>query len=96
MPLMKSASELQRNISSVYELCHSTREPVYITRNGEADLVVMDARAFEERDSLARAAYEREVRLHASIMRGWAQAQAGELKPLSQVRAERDAGPDGR
>lgn len=89
MPLTKSASELQRNIGSIYELCRESREPVYITRNGKADLVVMDASAFDERDTLQRATYEREMRLHDTIMRGWVQAQAGELKPLSQVRAER-------
>ena len=95
MTLTRTASDLQRNIGSVYELCHTTREPVYITRNGSADLVVMDARAFEERDTLAQAAYEREKRLHASIMRGWQQAQAGEMKPLAHVREERDGQPHG-
>lgn len=90
MPLTKPVSELQRNIGSIYELCRESREPVYITRNGEVDLVVMDADAFEERDTLQRAAFEREMRLHDSIMRGWAQAQAGDLKPLLQIRAERD------
>ncbi len=87
--LTKTASELQRNISSIYELCASTGEPVYITHNGEANLVVMDARTFEERDTLQRAVYEREIRLQQSIMRGWQQAQEGRLKPLSQVREER-------
>lgn len=90
MPLTRPASDLQRNISSIYDLCHSSKEPVYITRNGQADLVVMDAQAFEQRDTLQKAAYEREARLHDSIMRGWEQAQAGDIKPLAQVRAERD------
>lgn len=39
---------------------------------------------------LRHAAFGREVELRDSIMRGWKQAQAGELKPLAQVRAERD------
>lgn len=86
--LTKTASELQRNMSSVHDLCVSTGEPVYITHNGKTDLVVMDARAFEERDSLQRAVYEREIRLQQSIMRGWQQAQEGQLKPLSQIRKE--------
>ena len=90
MPITKPASDLQRNINSIYEICRSTREPVYITRNGETELVVMDAKAFEERNTLQQAAYEREMRRHESIMRGWEQAQAGELKSLSQIRAERD------
>ena len=90
MPLTRSASELQRNIGAIYELCHSTNEPVYITRNGQADLVVMDAQAFENINALQRLAYEREMRTHDAIVRGWEQAQAGELKSLSQIRAERD------
>ncbi|MCH3957780.1 MAG: type II toxin-antitoxin system Phd/YefM family antitoxin [Olsenella sp.] len=45
MPNVRTASELQRNINAIYDLCESTKEPVYITRNGKESLVVMDAQA---------------------------------------------------
>lgn len=89
MPLTKPASCLQGDIGPICELCRESREPVYITRDGRADLVVMNAQAFDERDALRRAAREREARRRESIARGWDQARAGELKPLAQVRAER-------
>lgn len=39
-------SEL-RNANKVSELCHSTGEPVYITKNGYGDMVLMDIKTFE-------------------------------------------------
>lgn len=48
MPNVRTASELQRNINAIYDLCESTKEPVYITRNGKESLVVMDAQAFDD------------------------------------------------
>ena len=88
MPLVKPASDLQRNIGSIYDLCHSTKEPVYITRNGEASLVVMDASAFEERVDVQRRIYQREMRLQRELMAAHEDAQRGRLTPFSAVRQD--------
>ncbi len=51
MPNIRTASELQRNMNAIYDLCESTKEPVYITRNGRESLVVMDAKALRDASS---------------------------------------------
>lgn len=90
MPIVKPSSDLQRNIGSIYNLCHETKEPVYITRNGEASLVVMDAEAFDERMDLQAKLYEREMNVYRGIMKGHEDAQAGNLVPFSTIRREAD------
>lgn len=41
MPLIKPISDLRNKSNEISELAHSTNEPIYITKNGEGDLVVM-------------------------------------------------------
>ena len=36
-----------RNTNEISELCHSQREPVFITKNGYGDLVVMSMATYE-------------------------------------------------
>jgi PHD/YefM family antitoxin component YafN of YafNO toxin-antitoxin module len=38
-----------RKTTEISELCHSTNEPVYVTKNGYGDLVIMSMKAYEER-----------------------------------------------
>lgn len=93
MPIVRSSSDLQRNISGIYDLCRDTREPVHITRNGGASLVVMDAEEFDGRMDLQQRVFACEMRAYHGIMRGYEDAEAGRLTPpLAQVREElRDA-----
>lgn len=37
-----------KDTSGVSELCHSLREPIYITKNGYGDMVLMSMELFEE------------------------------------------------
>lgn len=47
MPIIRPSSELRNNYSAVSELCHEYNEPVFITRNGREDLVVMSNQEYE-------------------------------------------------
>lgn len=67
MPLIRSSSDVQRNMGEVYDVCRKTREPVYVVRNGEKALVLMDADAFEEREALRRD-LEHELALFKTLM----------------------------
>lgn len=42
------------NINEIAALCKSTGEPVYLTKNGEDDLVVMDIEAFTLREKMLK------------------------------------------
>lgn len=92
MPIVKPSSDLQRNISDIYEVCHDTLEPVYITRNGETSLVVMDAAAFDARMDLQQKVFEREMRTYQGIVRGYEEAREGKLTSLDEARREKRDG----
>jgi prevent-host-death family protein len=41
MPLIKPISDLRNKANEISELAHKSNEPIFITRNGEGDMVVM-------------------------------------------------------
>jgi PHD/YefM family antitoxin component YafN of YafNO toxin-antitoxin module len=47
MPIIKSISSLRHRTRDIATLCHETDEPVYLTTNGEGDLVVMSIGHYE-------------------------------------------------
>lgn len=47
MPHIRPISDL-RNTNEISELCHSTHEPVFITKNGYGDLAIMSMETYEE------------------------------------------------
>ncbi|MCI8271269.1 MAG: type II toxin-antitoxin system Phd/YefM family antitoxin [Erysipelotrichaceae bacterium] len=47
MPQIRPITDL-RNTTEISELCHAKREPLFITKNGYGDLVVMSIETYEE------------------------------------------------
>ena len=50
--VIKSSTSLRNDYGMISNLAKETGEPIYITKNGEGDLVVMSIEAFERRDEL--------------------------------------------
>lgn len=50
--IIKASAALRNDYSSISELAKETKEPIYITKNGEGDLVVMSIEAFEKREQM--------------------------------------------
>lgn len=46
---IKASATIRSNYNEISKLCKESGEPVYLTKNGEGDLVVMDIAAFERR-----------------------------------------------
>ena len=46
---IKASASIRSNYNEIADLCKSTGEPVYLTKNGVGDLVVMDIEAFQRR-----------------------------------------------
>ena len=53
MPQIRPITDL-RNTNEISEICHAKKEPVFITKNGYGDLVVMSIEAYEELMETAR------------------------------------------
>lgn len=51
---IKPSAAIRKNYNEVSSLCKETGEPVFLTKNGEGDLVVMDLTTFARRESLLR------------------------------------------
>ena len=49
-PIIKSSSELRKNYNSVAEICRTHKTPVFLTRNGEGDTVLMDIETYSRRE----------------------------------------------
>ena len=47
MPQIRPITDL-RNTTEISDLCHAKREPLFITKNGYGDLVVMSIETYEE------------------------------------------------
>ena len=47
MPQIRPITDL-RNTTEISNACHARREPIFITKNGYGDLVVMSIEAYEE------------------------------------------------
>ncbi|MBC2723086.1 type II toxin-antitoxin system prevent-host-death family antitoxin [Desulfosporosinus sp.] len=51
---IKPSAAIRKNCNEISELCKRSGEPVYLTKNGEGDLVVMDIETFARRESMLR------------------------------------------
>ncbi len=49
---IRPSAAIRQNYNEIAEFCKTTGEPVYLTKNGEGDLVVMDIEAFERREKM--------------------------------------------
>lgn len=52
--IIKPSTALRNDYSSISNLAHEASEPIYITKNGEGDLVVMSIEAFEQREEVLK------------------------------------------
>lgn len=49
---IRPSAAIRQNYNEIAELCRKTKTPVYLTKNGEGDLVVMDIESFSRREKL--------------------------------------------
>lgn len=90
MPTVRPISDLQRNFGAIASECHETKRPVYLTKNGSASLVVMDAEEFDERYAAFDSLREYEERVQRAIARGYDDMLNGRTRAWAQAKADAD------
>lgn len=51
---IRPSAAIRQNYNEIAELCRKTAEPVFLTKNGEGDLVVMDIETFNRREKMLK------------------------------------------
>ena len=51
MPIIRPISDLRNNSNEISEFCRSSREPVFITKNGVGDMVVLSVEMYERQQA---------------------------------------------
>ena len=74
---IKPSTAIRQDYTGISELCHSIDEPVVLTRNGEADLVVMSYEAFQRAEA--------RIQLQTKLLE--AQRSVADGEPLAEVDA---------
>ncbi|WP_346674542.1 type II toxin-antitoxin system Phd/YefM family antitoxin [Enorma phocaeensis] len=90
MPTVMPVSELQHNMGGFGKTRHETKEPIYLTKNGKASLVVMDAIEFDSRFAVLEGLREHGERVHRAISRGYDDMVNGRARPLDQALQDAD------
>lgn len=52
MPSIRPISDLRNSANEISDFCRQSREPVYITRNGTGDMVVLNIEEYERQMAL--------------------------------------------
>ena len=85
MPTIIPIKDL-KNTSEISELCHKTEEPVYVTKNGYGDMVIMSMETYE--------GLSKRLKIYQSLMTSEKQIKEGNVQnakeSLSALREKYD------
>ena len=77
--IIKASAALRNDYTSISNMAKETKEPIYITKNGEGDLVLMSIEAFEKREQM--------LQLRAKVLQAEQERMDGaETLSVSQAR----------
>jgi prevent-host-death family protein len=80
MPMIRPSADLRNRYNEISELCHTSHEPVFITKNGQGDLAVMSIEAFD--------LFAGRSELYSLIEAGLEQDRLGETVPLNEAMSD--------
>lgn len=51
---IRPSAAIRQNYNEIADICRKTAEPVFLTKNGEGDLVVMDIETYNRREKMLK------------------------------------------
>ena len=51
---IRPSAAIRQNYNEIDDMCRKTEEPVFLTKNGEGDLVVMDIETYNRREKMLK------------------------------------------
>ena len=51
---IRPSAAIRQNYNEIAEMCKKTKEPIFLTKNGEGDLVVMDIETYNRREKMLK------------------------------------------
>lgn len=84
--IIKSSTALRNSYNELSALAKKTGQPIYITKNGEGDTVIMNINDFERK--------EEELKLRAKILHTEQQRLSGDTMPFDEAMKEVTSGLD--
>ena len=51
---IRPSAAIRQNYNEIADMCRETAEPVFLTKNGEGDLVVMDIETYNRREKMLK------------------------------------------
>lgn len=89
MPVIRPISDLRNRFTAISKECHENGEPVFLTKNGQGDLVVMSIEEYEKMQG--------RLELYAKLEEAEAESRGsadslGHAEMMSRLRERLDAG----
>lgn len=77
MPNIRSSTDLRNNYNEISTFCHESREPIFITKNGQGDLAVMSIETYEMLNG--------KLELYRLLDEGRVAVKEGRKRPLADI-----------
>lgn len=72
MPQIRPVSDLRNNFADISKFVHETLEPVFLTKNGYGDMVVMSIEAYEK--------YKSDINIYAKLKEAALEAKSTDVR----------------
>ena len=69
-----------KNTSEISDLCHATTEPIFVTKNGYGDMVLMSMETYEAKMQM--------LEIHTKLAQAEEQIRAGQVRPAEDALQE--------
>ena len=80
MPTIRSSEDLRNGYNDISSFCHTCNEPVFITKDGKKDLVVMSIESYE--------ALIGRIELYELVREGLDDVAGGNTRPFDDAMAD--------